>query len=158
MRTILQEMKKHFTVINESLRGTIDEPNFIEIEVSEAQKALSIYTDVSRNFREITIYGSNVYASFNVSEISELLDIFKQHSIGMSEIVIEDEEEDLDEQNVTGAVAGYSTPNAFRKKTKKVDYATGLEESKKPVSKKATPGHYQVVEFDEEIQNEKFPF
>lgn len=156
MRTILQEMKKHFTVINESLRSTIDEPNFIEIAIRDAREALSIYADISRNFREITIYGSNVYASFNASEISELLDMFDRHSIEISEVVIE--EEDLDEQNVTGAVAGYSTPNAFRKKTKKVDYATGLEESKKPVSKKATPGHYQVVEFDEEIQNEKFPF
>jgi hypothetical protein len=156
MRTVLQEMKKHFTVINESLRGTIDEPNFIEVAIRDAREALSIYADVSRNFREITIYGSNVYASFNASEISELLDMFDQHSIEISEVVTE--EEDLDEQNVTGAVAGYSTPNAFRKKTKKVDYATGLEESKKPVTKKSTPGHYQVLNFDEEIQTEKFPF
>ena len=27
---------------------------------------------------------------------------------------------ELDEQNVTGAIAGYSTPNAFRKKPKKL--------------------------------------
>jgi hypothetical protein len=156
MRTILQEMKKHFTVINESLRGTIDEPNFIEIAIRDAREALSIYADVSRNFSEITIYGSNVYASFNASEISELLDMFDRHSIEISEVVIE--EEDLDEQNVTGAVAGYSTPNAFRKKPKKVDYGTGIEESKKPVSKKSKHGHYQVLNFDEEIQTEKFPF
>lgn len=66
--------------------------------------------------------------------------------------------EEIDEQNVTGAVAGYNTPNAFRKTAKKVDYATGIEESSGPVSKTYKPGHYQVVEFDEEVQNDKFSF
>lgn len=66
--------------------------------------------------------------------------------------------DEIDEQNVTGAIAGYNTPNAFRKTVKKVDYATGIEESQRPVSKTYKPGHYQVTEFDEEVQNDKFPF
>ena len=37
--------------------------------------------------------------------------------------------DEIEEHNVTGAVAGYSTPNAFRKTTKKVGYATGMDES-----------------------------
>jgi hypothetical protein len=65
--------------------------------------------------------------------------------------------EDLDEQNVTGAIAGYNTPAAFAKpgkwKSKNIKY-----ESAEPVSKKYKPGHYQTVEFDEEVQNDKFPF
>ena len=65
--------------------------------------------------------------------------------------------EEIEEQNVTGAVAGYNTPAAFAKpgkwKQKNAQY-----ESKEPVSKTYKPGHYQVVEFDEEVQNDKFPF
>ena len=36
-------------------------------------------------------------------------------------------EEEIDEQNVTAAVAGYNTPGAFRKTVKKVDYGSGVE-------------------------------
>jgi hypothetical protein len=65
--------------------------------------------------------------------------------------------EDLDEQNVTGAIAGYNTPAAFAKpgkwKSKNIKY-----ESAEHVSKKYKPGYYQTIEFDEEVQNDKFPF
>ncbi len=71
--------------------------------------------------------------------------------------------EELDEISTTGAVAGYNTPGAFttdkKFKKKKFTWAGGqVNESKAPVSKKHVPGHYQTVEFDEEIQNDKFPF
>lgn len=66
--------------------------------------------------------------------------------------------EEVDEASATGAIAGYNTPAAFRKTVKRVDYATGIEESAKPVSKTYKPGHYQTIEFDEEVQNDKFPF
>ena len=66
--------------------------------------------------------------------------------------------EELDEVSATGGVAGYNTPAAFRKTVKHVGYASGLEESAGPVSKTYKPGHYQVVEFDEEVQNDKFSF
>ena len=36
-------------------------------------------------------------------------------------------DEEIDEQNVTAAVAGYNTPGAFRKTVKKVDYGSGVE-------------------------------
>lgn len=48
--------------------------------------------------------------------------------------------DEIEEQNVTGVVAGYSTPNAFRKKVKKVGYATGMEESIN------TPATYKIGE------------
>ncbi len=66
--------------------------------------------------------------------------------------------EELDEVSATGGVAGYNTPAAFRKTVKHVGYASGLEENTKPVSKTYKPGHYQTVEFDEEVQNDKFSF
>jgi hypothetical protein len=66
--------------------------------------------------------------------------------------------EEIDEASSTGGVAGYNTPAAFRKTVKRVGYASGLEESTGPVSKTYKPGHYQTVEFDEEVQNDKFPF
>lgn len=68
---------------------------------------------------------------------------------------------EIDEISTTGAVAGYNTPGAFTSekkfKKKKFTWAGGqVNESK--VSKKHVPGEYQIVEFDEEIQNDKFPF
>lgn len=74
-----------------------------------------------------------------------------------------DNESDLEEQNVTGAIAGYNVPGAFttakKFKKKKFTWASGqVNESAKPVSKKYVPGHYQTVEFDEEVQNDKFSF
>jgi hypothetical protein len=66
--------------------------------------------------------------------------------------------EELDEVSATGGVAGYNTPAAFRKTVKHVGYASGLEENTKLVSKTYKPGHYQTVEFDEEVQNDKFSF
>jgi len=69
----------------------------------------------------------------------------------------EEEDADLEEQNVTGAIAGYSTPNAFRKKPKKVGYATGIEESVnvKPLHK---IGEHQRPEAMEETSQDKFSF
>ncbi len=68
--------------------------------------------------------------------------------------------EDLDEMSATGAVAGFNTTAAFaapgKWRGKKAKYES-IDESA-PVSKQYKPGHYQVVEFDEEVQNDKFPF
>jgi len=69
----------------------------------------------------------------------------------------------VDEQSTTGGVAGYNVPGAFttakKFKNKKFTWAGGqVNESTHPVSKKHVPGHYQTVEFDEEVQNDKFPF
>ena len=65
--------------------------------------------------------------------------------------------DEIKEQNVASAVAGYSTPNAFRKKVKKVGYATGIEESvNTPPTYKI--GEHQRPESEEEEFNDKFPF
>ena len=154
MRSLLKEMNKKFDIIESSLRSTIDEPYYIEITVRDARQALDIYADRRRNLPDVTIYGSNVYASFERDQIEDLLNEFEQQALEISETSLDDE---LDEQNVTGAIAGYSTPNAFRKKVKKVGYATGIEESvnAKPSHK---PGEHQRPESYEETSQDKFPF
>ena len=62
----------------------------------------------------------------------------------------------VDEQNVTGAVAGYNTPAAFAKP------GTWKQKSVKYESINTTPsykiGEYQKPESEEEEFNEKFPF
>ena len=154
MRSLLKEMEQKFVVIESSLRSTIDEPYYIEIAVRDARHALDIYADRSRNLPDVTIYGSNVYASFEQDQIEDLLNSFEEQSIEISETSLDNE---LDEQNVTGAIAGYSTPNAFRKKTKKVSYASGIEESvNTPPSYKH--GKHQRPESVEETAMQKFPF
>ena len=154
MRSLLKEMEQKFAVIESSLRSTIDEPYYIEITVRDARQALDIYADMRRNLPDVTIYGSNVYASFEQDQIEDLLNAFEQQAIEISETSLDN---DLDEQNVTGAIAGYSTPNAFRKKVKKVGYASGLEESiNTPPSHK--PGEHQRPESHEEEMMEKFAY
>lgn len=72
-----------------------------------------------------------------------------------------DDDADLEEQNVTGALDGGAgpprTPGAFRKTVKRVNYASGVEES---VNKPAdwTMGSYQKPEDGEEEYTDKFPF
>jgi hypothetical protein len=62
----------------------------------------------------------------------------------------------VDEQNVTGAIAGYNTPGAFTSeknfKKKKFKY----ESVNKPSTYKI--GEHQRPESDEEVFNDKFPF
>ena len=157
MKSFLRQLDEAFTryeqPVNENHLG-IDESNYIEVTVRDARLALEIYADIARNYNDIVLYGSNVYASNNAEELSDLLSIFDHQAIEISEEHIDTE---LDEQNVTGAIAGYSTPNAFRKKTKKVGYATGIEESiNTPPSYKH--GQHQRPESVEETSMDKFPF
>jgi hypothetical protein len=69
-------------------------------------------------------------------------------------------DEEIDEQNVTGAIAGYNTPNAFRKKVKRVGYASGVEESVNtpPNYSLKDDYHHQRPESEEEEYMAKFPF
>lgn len=68
-------------------------------------------------------------------------------------------DEEIDEQNVTGAIAGYNTPNAFRKKVKRVGYASGVEESvNTPPKYSLKDERYQRPESEEEEGMDKFPF
>lgn len=72
-------------------------------------------------------------------------------------------DEEIDEQNVTGAIAGYNTPAAFAKpgtwKNKKIEYSTGVAESiNTPPQYSSKDGAYQRPESEEEEYNEKFPF
>jgi hypothetical protein len=74
----------------------------------------------------------------------------------MADCVCDDE---IDEQNVTGAIAGFNTPNAFRKTVKHVDYASGIEESvNTPPSYSLKDERYQRPESEEEEFVDKFPF
>lgn len=82
------------------------------------------------------------------------------------ELEAEDEvtpDTEIDEQNVTGAIAGYNTPAAFAKpgkwKNKKLGYASGVAESiNTPPKYSSKDGSYQRPESEEEEYNEKFPF
>ena len=61
-------------------------------------------------------------------------------------------DEEIVEQNVTGAIAGYNIPAAFAKPGKWKQKNAQYE------SKTHNLGQYQTLEFDEEVQADKFPF
>lgn len=67
-------------------------------------------------------------------------------------------EEEIDEQNVTGAIAGFNTPAAFAKPGK----WRGKEARYESINVKPTfdwkTTTYQAPESDEEVFNDKFPF
>jgi len=71
--------------------------------------------------------------------------------------VCEDEEE-LDEQNVTGAIAGFSTPAAFAKPGKWKNKTKTYESVNTPPSFRWKDDTYQRPESEEEEFNDKFPF
>ena len=93
-------------------------------------------------------------------ELQESVESCNECGYTMSECMCEQE---LDEMSTTSGVAGYNIPGAFTTeknfKKKKFSWAAGeIKESKTPISKKHVPGHYQTIEFNEEVQNDKFPF
>jgi hypothetical protein len=67
-------------------------------------------------------------------------------------------EEELDEQNVTGAVAGFSTPAAFAKPGKWKNKTKTYESVNTPPSFRWKDDTYQHPESEEEEFNDKFPF
>jgi len=67
-------------------------------------------------------------------------------------------EEELDEQNVTGAVAGFSTPAAFAKPGKWKNKTKTYESVNTPPSFRWKDDTYQRPESEEEEFNDKFPF
>lgn len=160
MKSLLKEMEEKFKTLEEVGYDSenhlgVKESNYIEVSIRDARLALELYADIARNYRNIVLYGSNVYASNNSEEISDLLHYFDKQAIEINSEHI-DNDDDLDEQNVTGAVAGFNTPAAFAKpgrwKSKSVKY----ESVNTPPTYKI--GEHQKPESEEEVMNDKFPF
>lgn len=160
MRSFLKEIEDKFLELNsmhENLKSSLDEPNFIEVAIRDAKRALEIYADIARSFNEITTYGSNVYASFNGEEMQDLYDTFIKQNIEILEHNIS-----LDEISSTGAVAGFNTPAAFAKPGKWRGKKARYESVNTPPSYKLDlfrdNNQYQKPESEEEEYNSKFPF
>ena len=117
-------------LVDEGLRGALDEPYYIEVSIRDARKALNLFSDKRNGYPEVTIYGSNVYASFVQTEIEDLIGDFNAYDI---EILESSEEEDIDEASTSSGAGAYNTPKAFStpeqaRKKKKMKYA-GVTES-----------------------------
>jgi hypothetical protein len=160
MRSFLKEIEDKFLELNsvhENLKSSLDEPNYIEVAVRDAKRALETYADIARSFNEITTYGSNVYASFNGEEIQDLYDTFIKQNI---EII--DHNISLDEMSTTGGVAGFNTPAAFAKPGKWRGKQARYESVNTPPTYKFNPftdnDYYQQPESEEEEYMDKFPF
>lgn len=91
------------------------------------------------------------------SFIKEIEDKFMEiDSDDLIKKVDDTSDEEIDEQNVTGAVAGYNTPAAFAAPGKWKQKSAKYESVNTPASYKI--GEYQKPESEEEEFNEKFPF
>ena len=117
-------------LVDEGLRGALDEPYYIEVSLRDARKALNLFADKRNGYPEVTIYGSNVYASFVESEIYDLMESFGAYDI---EVLESSTEYDIDEASTSSGAGAYNTPKAFStpeqaRKKKKMKYA-GVAES-----------------------------
>jgi hypothetical protein len=160
MKSFLREIEEKFMELDsmhENLKSSLDEPNYFEVAVRDARRALEIYADVARGFEEITTYGSNVYASHNGEEIQELHDMFANQGIEIIESNIS-----IDEMSTTGAVAGFNTPAAFAKPGKWQGKKARYESVNTPPTYKLDlfrdTDQYQHPESEEEESMDKFPF
>jgi len=116
--------------VNEGLRGALDEPYYIEVSIRDARKALNLFSDKRNGYPEVTIYGSNVYASFVQSEIEDLIGDFSAYDI---EVLESSADDDIDEASTSSGAGAYNTPKAFStpeqaRRKKKMKYA-GVAES-----------------------------
>ena len=116
--------------VNEGLRGALDEPHYIEVSIRDARKALNLFSDKRNGYPEVTIYGSNVYASFVQSEIEDLMGDFSAYDI---EVLESSADDDIDEASTSSGAGAYNTPKAFStpeqaRRKKKMKYA-GVAES-----------------------------
>jgi len=117
-------------LVDEGLRGALDEPYYIEVSIRDARKALNLFADKKNGYPEVTIYGSNVYASFVESEIYDLMEDFSAYDI---EVLESSTDEDIDEASTSAGAGAYNTPKAFStpeqaRKKKKMKYS-GVAES-----------------------------
>ena len=94
-------------LVDEGLRGTLDEPYYIEVSIRDARKALNLFADKKNGYPEVTIYGSNVYASFVESEIYDLMEDFGAYDI---EVLESSTDEDIDEASTSAGAGAYNTP------------------------------------------------
>lgn len=128
-------------LVDEGLRGALDEPYYIEVSLRDARKALNLFADKRNGYPEVTIYGSNVYASFVQSEIEDLMGDFGAYDIEVLDSTTDwqgdfmnpESEEDIDEASTSSGAGAYNTPKAFStpeqaRKKKKMKYA-GVAES-----------------------------
>lgn len=128
-------------LVDEGLRGALDEPYYIEVSLRDARKALNLFADKRNGYPEVTIYGSNVYASFNQDEIEDLMGDFGAYDIEVLDSNTDWEgdwrnpepDEDIDEASTSAGAGAYNTPKAFStpeqaRKKKKMKYA-GVAES-----------------------------
>ncbi len=150
MRSLLKEMDNKFAEYEQA------DTNYIEVAIRDARQALDIYADVARNYKDISLKGSNYYYSDNASELADLLATFDSQSIEIYDANINEDE--LDEQNVSGAVAGFNTPAAFAKPGKWKSKSIKYESVNTPPSFKWQETGHQQPEAPEETSQDKFPF
>ena len=93
-------------------------------------------------------------------ELNESIDYVSQEDEDQPSIHTDSiqEEDEIDEQNVTGAVAGYNIPAAFAKPGKWKNKSKTYESVNTPPSFRWNDETPQRPESDEEVFNDKFPF
>jgi hypothetical protein len=122
MSQYIEQMKRNLLKENSS---DITEDYFVEISIRDARNAADIIRDNSY-FRTLNKYGSNVYATDDIEQIQELIQVLQDNDI---EII-----NSISEMSTTAGVPGFQTPYAFGKVSDSDIEMLGYKKIKKKAS------------------------
>jgi hypothetical protein len=105
----------------------VKEPYYVEVSVRDAREVADILQDIGI-LKQLTRYGSNVYATKNEAVFQELMQAITDNEIELYS-------SSIDEMSTTAAVPGYQTPYAFGDADDDTYTQAGMELSKMMESK-----------------------
>lgn len=105
----------------------VKEPYYVEVSVRDAREVADILQDIGI-LKQLTRYGSNVFATKNEDVFQELMQVITDNEIELYS-------SSIDEMSTTAAVPGYQTPYAFGAADDDTYTQAGMELSKMMESK-----------------------
>lgn len=105
----------------------VKEPYYVEVSVRDAREVADILQDIGI-LKQLTRYGSNVFATKNEDVFQELMQAITDNEIELYS-------SSIDEMSTTAAVPGYQTPYAFGAADDDTYTQAGMELSKMMESK-----------------------
>jgi hypothetical protein len=141
-KKLLQEIEDKFNEVNNSIEEdfTVEEPYYLEISIRDAKKALDVAHDnifIRRALRDsfLNMDGSNVYKSKDENIIEELINIFNEYGIEITDSNVGE----LAEASTSAGAGGYLTPNAFGHEAPKSVYSSyGMKKVSNPTKNTKT--------------------
>lgn len=141
-KKLLQEIEDKFNEVNldDMEDDNVQEPYYVRVDVSDAKKAMDVAHDARFIYQAIrgntlNMNGSDVYESKDENIIEELINIFNEYGIGITDSNVGE----LAEASTSAGAGGYLTPNAFGHEAPKSVYSSyGMKKVSNPTKNTKT--------------------